>query len=188
MAEGKRDDVHEEDSFDEEFGGDRRKMARDLEAGYGRRKADHPIRCLDCGLVKKIHWKLGMPCPMCGSERFFPVVYVEDLDKATGKSKKTLMERSERKIKVWEKQVKLRYKYWLVWLLLAVNIGLWGRYLILNVDIFKGNVKFEWPHFYQCKECRQYFSRTMQDDVGRIRCPKCRAIKIRRIKNLRVAR
>ena len=187
MSEEEKSGQHDE-FYDEEFEDEKRHKRIDLEAGYGRRKADHPIKCLDCGFLRKMYWKEGMSCPMCHGERFFPMVFVEDLDKATGKSKKTLLEKAEKKLHGLKMEVLARYKKWLLYFLIAINIGMWGRFIILNVDAFKGEMKFEWPRFYHCQDCRRYFSRTIQADVGRARCRFCRSIKVKRVKSKRIAR
>lgn len=187
MKDSENNKEDKKEYFEEEFGADRRTRI-DLEAGYGRRTADHPIRCLDCGLMKKMFWKLNTRCPRCNSKRFYPMIFVEDLDEATGKSKKTLFELLEKRVQKIKRQVLARYKIWLIYILAAVNIGVWGRFLILNVEFLKTEYKFEWPRFYHCQDCRKYFSRTLQDDVGRARCRYCRSIKVERIEKKRIAR
>ncbi|MFC1668521.1 hypothetical protein ACFL1T_03970 [Chlamydiota bacterium] len=151
-------------------------------------KKDHRIKCLDCGYTEKRCWEYGQECPHCSGKNFYPLVYVEDINKATGKSKKSVSEIIEKKINEGKKRVKSQYKKWLAILLLFLNILIWGKFLINNVDLIQREEHFSYPHFYRCFSCEKYFSRHSFEDVGRTRCPLCRSIKVKRIQNTRIAR
>jgi len=54
-------------------------------------------RCQTCGKESKVEWTLGMKCPECGSEKFFPVVFI-DKSLSKGGKKKAVAARTQKPI------------------------------------------------------------------------------------------
>ncbi|MDP8217970.1 MAG: hypothetical protein P9M03_04530 [Candidatus Theseobacter exili] len=167
-----------------------RRHQQDFQKGYGRRKSDHPIKCLDCGCTRRMYWEEGVSCPLCESPRFFPMIIVE---------KKFLKEVRKGQIVIdFAKRIHRSIVYIKNWKhskilgLIAIGIVLiaWLSCFLNTREITYSldEAKFEWSKFYECGVCKYRFSLNECKDKDLPSCPKCKSLyAIRFYKSRRIA-
>lgn len=168
---------------------DERRYLLDPDQGYGRRQADHPIKCLDCGHSRRMYWQKGIQCPMCDSPRFLPLIKVE---------KEVVKEvRRRRGIKDFAQLVHMGIIWLKNWkhsrligfVCLGIILIAWALFYlkIREVNYKRSGLSFEWSAFCWCKDCKNRFSLNECADPKIPTCPKCDSPFVFPIRTKRIA-
>jgi RNA polymerase subunit RPABC4/transcription elongation factor Spt4 len=126
--------------------------------------AQRDIGCEACGAVLPMEisgysvdkpniWFPGKKCPMCGSEKFYPVIPITDTDRA--QEQPTSIKR------------RLLLNPWTGIIALAVTIG-----VVLIVVLWPGRRMAESKGLFFCENCKEVFSDSTSAQLP-LKCPKC---------------
>lgn len=126
-------------------------------------------KCRKCGEQRKIAWTPGLPCPVCGSKSFQPVVRVDHIEKTS--THHTLILTSKR-MNVDFKGIDIK-KYFLYGMgLILVFIWVKISWILLYDRIHRSPAAdqyFVWE--YTCTKCENRF--TARPQVPPLNCPVC---------------
>jgi len=137
------------------------------------KKALCEVKCQQCGEKTKIAWMPGMPCPVCGSKSFLPIIKVDHIEREKNNVNVIKIEKIEKKVNYKQKIKKLASRKNIAILTITILALIWikiGLFLLndrLNKSVPPANLVWE----YYCSKCDHEFYDKPQ--IPPLVCPLC---------------
>ena len=127
------------------------------------------VKCQKCGERRKINWQPGIPCPVCGSKSFQPVIKVDHIEKS---------EKKQNKIRLAEKKFnfnfkKIEIKKFALYFFCILLVAVWAKigWILLEDKLNRSAEPANIIWVYRCTACKYRFEAEPQ--IPPLECPSC---------------